>query len=248
MPRVDTALGTFVVENGRWTGDLAPMVAWLNTQDLGRNDVRRALDAAAILDGEVSDLPSHDDVRDMRTLGGPGSGHFGHAGRKGHVGGSVSSGRVQLSTEESELLDTWRSGDATIYDDLRIPGQSFGIEMTYLLRRMPAYEGTVYRGVDLDDNDLAKLKAAKTFTVEMHSSASQDREVAEQFLENDLVSGWNKVLLEFRNSNAANITGQGTPVGDWEELEVVVMAGTRWRQVEVVEEYNRTHIILESAR
>jgi predicted ABC-type ATPase len=112
MPRVETdRYGSYTVMAGRWTGDRPGLVAWLNQQDFGPTDVRRALRVAALLDGTAHDFPKHDDVREPRTLGvrralgGPGSGdlpgHEFHGNQyTGGIGGSAGFDRHDVQRPE----------------------------------------------------------------------------------------------------------------------------------------------------
>ena len=85
---------------------------------------------------DINDLGDGKKRKIIVVKGGPGSGHFGHAGRPGKVGGSASGrGRVAgtAPSEPTTLLTTLDDGNANIRDlmDSQLPGGKHWVDASY---------------------------------------------------------------------------------------------------------------------
>lgn len=159
--------------------------------------------------------------------------------------GGGTSQSAPLSHQQHELLADWVSGDATVYHDLRKPRS----EMTALLAAVPEFDGVSYRGVTLNDKDLVKLVNAKGVKIDLHSSASVDERIAQNFMSiaDESHLGHDKaVLIEF-HGRAADLR----PYEQQHETrteEVVVRAGTVYRFERLTHERDYTRITLREKR
>jgi hypothetical protein len=99
------------------------------------------------------------------------------------------------------------------------------------LARLPQYEGTVYRGTNLQS-----LKGGTAIGTEMtfpkHTSASADRATAENFSTLKGVTGSGRgtpVLMQIDNSRTADFSKSGhSSMNDWEH-ETIIPKGTKVR-------------------
>jgi hypothetical protein len=73
---------------------------------------------------EIADVDQAGPRRRSRVLGGPGSGHFGHAGRPGEVGGSLPSGEAAGTTVDPAFTETMPR--AQFYEALNAQGYKTG--------------------------------------------------------------------------------------------------------------------------
>jgi SPP1 gp7 family putative phage head morphogenesis protein len=168
----------------------------------------------------------------------------------GHDDHGRGDGGGTLTEAEGKMASAWASADATVYGKLRDPKSAEGKAMSALLEKLPAYGGTAYRGATLRDRDIEKLTSAKGAKISLHSSASQDEEVAAQFMGQAMENSdadRSPVIIEFRNAGAREIGHlfEGT---DAAELEVVIPAGTTYDFRALVHEAGYTRVILEGRK
>ena len=77
----------------------------------------------------------------------------------------------------------WDEADTGQYDRMRDPKTPEGKEFHEALSRLPDYEGTVYRGALLSDDQLAKVLRGDTLDTDLVLSGSTDRYVAQEAAE-----------------------------------------------------------------
>jgi hypothetical protein len=130
----------------------------------------------------------------MRGLGGAGSGHHGHKGRPGEEGGSAkegdSNGAPLNKSDEARITkwisagggEPWNVPTDKAFQRLRDPKTPQGKAMAVTLDKLPAFEGTGFRGINLSDAELAKLSEQRTMVLSKHDSFSTNRGQAEEFV------------------------------------------------------------------
>jgi hypothetical protein len=155
----------------------------------------------------------------------------------------------QLSSTNRLTLEKWDSGDATVYHDLRDPKTKLGQEATALFNHVPVFDGVSYRGLTLNDKDLAKLLNAKGVKIDLHSSASTDERVGQNFMsiaDESHLGHDHAVLIEF-HGRAADL--RGSNVGSVADTaEVVVKAGTVYRFERLTHENGFERVTLKEKR
>jgi hypothetical protein len=142
----------------------------------------------------------------------------------------------EVSADDQKIIANdwaWPNSSPTgmSYERLRNPQTEEGKRMTEVLNKLPVHEGVTYRGVALSDpKDVEKLVSAKGYTLNLHSSASKDLDVALTFADAQSaggVSSYKPFILEMH--------GRGRDINSRlpEDLqgtnEVVMMAGTRYK-------------------
>jgi hypothetical protein len=141
-----------------------------------------------------------------------------------------SGGVVQQRGDWTGLLRSWGEGDqmeAGALKRARNPLTPEGRLLTRALMSLPAYSGTLYRGMSLSSTELKKLTAGSDFVVKKHSSASKELFVAEMFASSD-DAGRTAVVLTVENGKGRDYSK--TPLGrEFQQQEVILMAGTKLR-------------------
>lgn len=130
-------------------------------------------------------------MTDFLTLGGPGSGHFGHAGRPGEVGGSAPSDRPELTHDERERIRLYTQTGGT-YQDINNSlrrGKALTPELQAtvdLLERTMETHGepapkVVYRGISGYDPEELGLEVGAEFTDLGFVSTTRSSKEAKKF-------------------------------------------------------------------
>lgn len=138
-----------------------------------------------------------------------------------------------LDVDERDLMAAWQAPegpDTETFDLLRDPRTAKGKAFAALLKKMPRYEGTIYRGTQLTPNDLKKIANRSGYTVTKHVSASKDEPIAEEFMQGVLGNeGVTPAILVFKvKRSGADI--EEYLISDFKlTREVVVEAGSRFK-------------------
>lgn len=192
---------------------------------------------------------------DVVKKGGPGSGHFGHSGRPGKVGGSMPSGGVSfqitspedystfydeysywlssLSDMEKRALDNYTSsGYITINDHLRHNTDVYANVSRDISALRDAIDRSsvpnniiVYRGVRQPFLDSLRARVGDVFTDAGFVSTTFDKDLA-------VGRSYRQGYIELR-------VPQGTRggIGSFSESELILQSGTKFRIVSVDSDY-----------
>lgn len=143
-----------------------------------------------------------------------------------------------LSDPEKVALEKW--SEANAYTQIR-KYQMTGVErgnvpevtnrLTQALERAPKYQGPMYRGLTMPAEALDSYKVGRVMTMEAHSSFSTKVKIGQQFA----AEGQGEVAVLFRaNGKTARSIRDLSRIP--KEEEVMSMAGSRYRIVDITEE------------
>lgn len=180
-----------------------------------------------------------DQLRELKTLGGPGSGNFGHAGRPGEVGGSApESSPVVLTNDERETLRLYTQSGGTyreVNGALRSGKKLDDNPTVTLLDRTFKTHGeeaphVVYRGIAGYDPEELNLEEGSEFTDPGFVSTTRDVKEAKKFAfhGSDRLSG-DAVGIIFKIQTRGIRALNMSPFSRYGERETLLNRGTRFR-------------------
>lgn len=115
--------------------------------------------------------------------------------------------KAGFSKDEQQLLNRWLAGtdepgSKPAYEKLRASA-----EMKQVVAKLPAYEGTVFRAIAVTKAEMEKMASQKSFAITKLSSATMERAIAYDFLENVLDDRKNhSVVFELATKSGRDIS------------------------------------------
>ncbi len=175
--------------------------------------------------------------------GGPGSGHFGHAGRPGEVGGSAPGGGdgqvKELNSDDRYHLKWWSEKGYELVNaaELDKPGRSADsaamdrrVQQAFYdaLDKLPPVQKTVMQGTAVSEKELARLKVGTELNFKRTVSATSSEEVANEFAAATRINTKAKSALVFvlDAKSARDISAYGNHP---DEAEHILCKGTKFK-------------------